>query len=230
VITLRRSRDRGRGDYGWLKARYSFAFANYHDFDHMGFRALRVLNEDRIAGGGAFPVHPHRDMEILTYVIAGGLEHRDSMGNGSLISAGEFQLMSAGTGIRHSETNVSATDPLHLLQIWLHPDAQGFEPSYQQRSFDGRENALVRVVSSDGIQGALRIHQDLEIYSCLLETGESIQHELAPNRHAWIQLVRGRLRVNGEVLEAGDGAALSEEPVVELHAEKSADLLLFDLA
>ena len=196
----------------------------------MGFRALRVLNEDRIAGGGAFPTHPHRDMEILTYVISGGLEHRDSMGNGSLISAGEFQLMSAGTGVRHSEANTSATDSLHLLQIWLHPDEQGFEPSYQQRSFDGRENALVRVVSSDGTEVALQIHQDVELYSCMLQTGESIQHELAPNRHAWIQLVSGRLRVNGEVLEAGDGAALSDELVVELHAEKSADLLLFDLA
>jgi len=230
MITHRRAEDRGRGEYGWLTARYGFAFANYHDLDHMGFRSLRVLNEDRIAGGGAFPTHPHRDMEILTYVITGGLEHRDSMGNGSLISPGEFQLMSAGTGVQHSEANASATEPLHLLQIWMLPDEGGLEPSYQQERFDDRGNELRLVVSGDARAGSLRIHQDLDLYSCLLETGESVQHELRQGRHAWIQLVSGRVRLNGETLEAGDGAALSEEAAIELHAEKDADLLLFDMA
>ncbi len=196
----------------------------------MGFRSLRVLNEDRIDGGGGFPTHAHRDMEILTYVISGGLEHRDSMGNGSLISAGEFQMMSAGKGVRHSEINTSAKESVHLLQIWMLPDSEGSEPSYQQERFRDRENALRLVVTRDGRDGALRVHQDLEVYSVLLQAGRAVRHELKPNRHAWIQVVRGQLRVNDLRLEAGDGASISAESALDLQAEQDADMLLFDMA
>ena len=230
MITIRRADDRGQGEYGWLQARYSFAFANYHDKKHMGFQSLRVMNEDRINGGGGFPTHSHRDMEILTYVISGGLEHRDSMGNGSLISAGDFQLMSAGTGVHHSEINTSSTHGVHLMQIWILPDSEGLKPSYQQKSFVDRENSLRLVMARDGREGALKIHQDLDLFSGLLSAGQEHRHELAPDRHAWIQVVRGSLRVNDELLSAGDGASISAESALDFQCERDTDLLLFDMA
>jgi redox-sensitive bicupin YhaK (pirin superfamily) len=230
VIAVRKASDRGRADLGWLDANYSFSFAGYQDPAHMGFRALRVLNEDRIAPGGGFPTHPHREMEILTYVIQGGLEHRDSMGNGSVIGAGEFQRMSAGTGITHSEFNSSAVDELHLLQIWLLPAQRKVMPGYEQQRFTDRRNALRPVATQDGRDGSMTINQDTQVLSTLLDAGECVEHALAPQRHAWVQVVRGSIRVNGHPLGAGDGAALSGEASVSITADEDAELLLFDLA
>ncbi|MBL4848088.1 MAG: pirin family protein [Planctomycetes bacterium] len=229
MIRLRRGSERGQADFGWLKAKYSFSFAGYHDPDQMGFRVLRVMNEDRIAGGGGFPTHPHRDMEILTYVISGGLEHRDSLGTGSVIQAGEFQRMSAGSGVTHSEANHSASEALHLFQIWILPEGRNLEPGYEQRSFDDRQDTLRLVAARDGRDGALTIHQDVEIYSSLLSAGKSLEHSLAPGRHAWVQVVAGRVRLNDQSLEAGDGAALSEETLLTLSADQDAEVLVFDL-
>ena len=230
MITLRRSSARGQADYGWLKARYSFSFASYHDPAQMGFRALRVMNEDRIEGGAGFPTHPHRDMEILTHVISGGLEHRDSLGTGSVIHAGEFQRMTAGSGVTHSEANHSPSESLHLLQIWILPAERNLAPGYEQRSFEDRENTLRLVAAPDGREGALTIHQDVEIYSSLLSAGQRLEHALAPGRYAWVQVVTGRVRVNDQALEAGDGAALSEESLLTLFASEEAEVLVFDLA
>lgn len=230
MISIRKAHQRGSADYGWLKARYSFSFANYHDPAHMGFRALRVLNEDRIDPGKGFPTHPHRDMEILTYVIEGQLEHRDSVGNGSVIRAGEFQRMTAGSGITHSEANPSQDERLHLLQIWILPAERNLPPSWEQRLFEDRRNALRLVASPDGRDGSLTIHQDVSVLSALADAGQTLEHPLAPGRQAWVQVVRGRVRLNGELLAAGDGASLSEEPALSLAADEDAELIVFDLA
>ncbi len=230
MITLRKASERGRGDYGWLDANYSFSFAGYQDAAHMGFRSLRVLNEDRVAPGKGFPTHPHRDMEILTYVIEGNLEHSDSMGNGSVIKAGEFQRMTAGSGVTHSEFNQSADDSLHLLQIWITPSDTGLTPGYEQRRFDDRRNVLRLVAATDGRDGSLTIHQDVSVYSTVLDAGVSLEHTLGAGRHAWAQVVRGSLQVNGLSMSAGDGARLNDEEPITLSANEEAELLLFDLA
>lgn len=236
MMRVRRGRERGATELGWLDSRHTFSFGDYYDPESMGFRSLRVINEDRVAPRGGFPTHPHRDMEILTYVISGGLQHRDSMGNGSLIRPGEVQRMSAGTGVQHSEMNPSKSDPVHFLQIWILPDRRGLAPGYEQKLFgaDERRGRLLRVASHDGRDGALTIHQDASLYASLLDQGTSASHELAPGRHGWIQVVKGVLDAGGERLEAGDGAAIEPEgsgpTKIEIAARADAELLLFDLA
>ncbi len=231
MIRLRRSEDRGHFDHGWLDTRHTFSFAGYHDPAHMGFRALRVINEDRVAPRRGFGAHSHRDMEILTWVVSGAVEHRDSLGNRGLVKPGEIQRMTAGTGITHSEMN-PLDEELHLLQIWIVPERLGLEPGYEQRSFADadRRGRLLRIASPDGADGSVKIHQDVSLYTALLEPGERVAHALAPGRHAWLQLVRGEVEVGGERLRAGDGCAVSDEKVVEVVARAPAELLLFDLA
>ncbi len=231
-ITVRRSAERGRADYGWLAARYSFSFAGYHDPEHMGFRALRVMNEDRIAGGGGFGEHGHADMEIITVVIEGGLEHRDNLGSGSVIRPGDIQVMTAGTGIQHSEFNGSKTETCHLLQIWVLPRRTGTEPRYDEKRFqpDDLEGQLRVVVSGDGRGGSLEIGRDVLLLRGTLSAGESASHALAEGRHGWVQVVSGAVRVLGATLEAGDGAALSDlNEIALLGVSGSSDVLVFDL-
>jgi quercetin 2,3-dioxygenase len=234
MITVRPAEDRGHFDHGWLNTYHSFSFADYHDPKHMGFRSLRVINEDYVAPGNGFGTHPHRDMEIITYVLEGALGHKDSMGNGSTILPGEVQKMSAGTGVLHSEYNNSPAQEVHLLQIWLLPEKRGITPSYEQKMF-GREeklNRLLLIASPDASDGSILIHQDAKLYGSVLESGKSVTHELAPGRHGWVQLVDGELTVNGQRLKPGDGAAFSEEAKVEIFSsgETEAEFLLFDLA
>ena len=206
MITVRKADDRGRGNHGWLESRHTFSFAEYRDPEHMGFRTLRVINEDRVAPGSGFPTHPHRDMEIITLVLEGSLEHRDSMGNGSVIRPGELQRMSAGSGVTHSECNASQTEPVHFYQIWILPDAQGIEPSYEQRAFDPQEmrNRLRPVASRAGDGGALTVHQDVTILLGHLTPGEQINHGLASGRHAWLQVLDGDIILNGMLAPHGD--------------------------
>lgn len=231
-FVIRPAGERGRARIGWLDARYSFSFSRYQDPDHMGFRSLRVLNEDRIAAGGGFPMHPHRDMEILTYVLEGALEHRDTLGNGGIIRPGEVQYMCAGTGIRHSEFNPSAEESTHLLQIWLFPDRAGHQPGYDQRTFPAAEGAgLLRPVASpDGRDGSISIHQDAVVYQSLLRAGETLTYENPAGRYVWLQVARGRLEIHATAVEAGDGVAVSEEGKLVIKAHTEAELLLFDLA
>ena len=232
MLTIRRANERGYADHGWLKSRHTFSFANYYDPQHMGFRKLRVINEDRVAGGAGFGAHPHRDMEIISVVLDGGLEHRDSMGNGSIIKPNEVQRMSAGTGVVHSEYNASKDDSVHFLQIWIEPGARGIEPGYEQKAFDPAEKRgkLRLLVSPEGVDGSLSINQDARLYGSLLNRGESVEHALAPDRHVWVQVARGTVLARGEKLETGDGAAISGESAVKLTAEADAEVLLFDLA
>jgi len=233
MLTVRRAHDRGHADHGWLQTHHTFSFASYWDPDQMGFRALRVINEDVVAPGGGFPTHPHRDMEILTYVVSGALEHADSMGTGSVIRPGELQRMSAGSGVTHSEYNHSQTEPVHLLQIWILPAEKGLDPGYEQKAFseECRRNCLAPVASPRGDDGALTIHQDARVYASSLDPGQRVEHDLLEGRHAWIQVVRGQLNVNGERLSAGDGVGLSEEAKASLEAgAEEVELLLFDLA
>lgn len=232
MIRIRKAEDRGYADHGWLQARHTFSFASYRDADHMGFRSLRVMNEDRIAPGRGFGTHPHNDMEIVTYVLKGALEHRDSMGNGEVLRPGKFQRMSAGTGITHSEFNPSDTEPTHLYQIWLLPEHTGIEPSYEQKRFPAEErlNRLRLVASPGGENGALRIQQDARISLANLDAGQSLAHELAANRHAWLQVLRGSVTLNQNDLQTSDGAAVSEESLLEIAATDDAEVMLFDLA
>lgn len=231
MLQRRKADERGQADHGWLDARHTFSFAEYYDPEQMGFRALRVMNEDRIQPGRGFGMHPHRDMEIVTYILSGALEHRDSMGNGEVLRAGEFQRMSAGTGVVHSEFNHSASEPVHLYQIWLQPQQRGLTPSYEQKSFaDGTSGRLRLVASPDAADGSLRIHQDARIYLSQLDRGATVAHSLAPGRHAWLQVLRGEVRVNGAPLQTSDGAALSDEQSVRIEAASSALVMLFDLA
>jgi len=232
MIQIRGSEERGHAEHGWLDSRHTFSFADYYDPSHMGFRALRVINEDRVAPARGFGTHPHRDMEIVTYVISGTLQHRDSMGNGSLIKPGEVQRMSAGTGITHSEMNPSPNEPVHLLQIWLLPERQGLTPSYEQKEFaeTQRRDTLKLVASHDGRNGSVTIHQDVDLYGSLLSPGVTVELPLRPGRNAWVQVVRGALDVNGTTLAAGDGAAVATEQSVRLSAARDSELLLFDLA
>ena len=232
MLTIRPSEARGHVEFGWLDTRHSFSFGHYHDPAHMGFRALRVINEDHVDPGAGFDPHPHRDMEILTYVLSGALEHRDSMGNGSVIRPGDVQRMTAGTGVVHSEQNASATEPVHLLQIWILPARTGLAPGYEQKAFPKaeRRGRLRPLASADGREGSVTVHQDVTLYSALLGAGESVRHALAPGRHAWVQVARGAVSVNGETVRAGDGVALSDERSLALEASEDAELLLFDLA
>jgi redox-sensitive bicupin YhaK (pirin superfamily) len=231
MITLRRAKERGHADHGWLDTWHTFSFADYYDPRFLGFRVLRVINEDVVAPGRGFPTHGHRDMEIITYVLQGALEHRDSMGNGSIIRPGDVQRMSAGTGVRHSEANPSATEPLHLLQIWLEPSARGIAPGYEQKAFTeaDKRGRLRLVASPDGAEGSVTIHQDARVYATMLGAGDQVVHPLAPGRHAWLHVARGALSLNGHRLSHGDGAAVSAEPTITLAADTEAEALLFDL-
>ena len=227
MIALRPAEERGHTRLSWLDSRHSFSFDRYYDPRHMGFRVLRVINEDRVDPGQGFGTHPHRDMEILTFVLEGALEHKDSLGSGSVIRPGDVQRMTAGTGISHSEFNPSRTEPVHFLQVWILPEQPGLEPSYEQRSFPA---AGLRLVGSrDGREGSVRIHQDVLVHLARLSPGEDVVHALAPGRHAWIQMARGAAQVNGTRLAAGDGAALSEERSVTLRGVDGAEALVFDL-
>ncbi|HWF92452.1 MAG TPA: pirin family protein [Terriglobales bacterium] len=232
MITIRPGNQRGGGDYGWLNTRHSFSFDQYYDPKWMGFRSLRVINEDVVAPGQGFPMHPHRDMEILTYVLEGALQHNDSMGNGSTIRPGDGQRMSAGSGVRHSEANFSKSQPVHLLQIWIMPEKRGIEPSYEQKSFpvEEKHGKLRLIASSDAKDGSVKINQDAKLYVSLLEPGQEVQHELAKNRHAWVQVAKGAIELNGKKLNQGDGAAVSDEAKLALKGTATAEILLFDLA
>jgi quercetin 2,3-dioxygenase len=232
MIDIRKSNERGHANHGWLDTHFTFSFADYYDPKHEQFRTLRVMNDDRVAGGGGFPMHPHRDMEIVTYVLDGALEHRDSMGNGSVIRPGDVQYMGAGTGVTHSEFNASPTEPVHLYQIWMFPEKRGLKPAYDQKNFsDSEKRGKLRLIASpDGREGSVRIRQDNELYSSVLGAGESVKHALRPERHAYVQVARGSVKLNGKPLETGDGAAISDEKAVELTGVKDAEVLLFDLA
>jgi hypothetical protein len=231
MIYVRAAEERGHANHGWLDTHHTFSFANYHDPDFMGFRALRVINEDFVAAQRGFGMHPHRDMEIITYVLGGAVEHRDSMGTRAVIKPGEVQRMSAGTGVLHSEMN-SFNEQLHMLQIWLLPERQGLKPGYEQKAFDMKERqGRFRVVASpDGRDGSLTVHQDVVLHSTLLGQGEKAEHALAPGRHAWLQVARGSGTLNGVKVKAGDGVAVSEEDRLVLIAETPMEALLFDLA
>jgi redox-sensitive bicupin YhaK (pirin superfamily) len=231
MLRIRKASDRGHADHGWLNTYHTFSFADYLDPEHMGFRALRVINEDRVQPGQGFGTHGHRDMEIISYVLEGALAHKDSMGNGEVLRPGEFQRMSAGTGVRHSEFNPSATDPVHFYQIWLLPRSKGIEPSYEQKFFaeDEKRGRLRLVASPEGAEGSLHIHQDARVYLATLAEGESARHEIRPGRHAWLQVLRGRVKVNGLLLEASDGLAASDESGLAVVAGEHAEVMLFDL-
>jgi quercetin 2,3-dioxygenase len=234
MITVRKADERGHFDHRWLDTRHTFSFADYHDDEQMGFRALRVINEDRVVPGEGFGKHGHRDMEILSYVLSGALAHRDSTGGGGVLRPGEVQRMTAGTGVTHSEFNGSDREPVHFLQIWLLPDRSGHRPSYEQRSFPEaeRRGKLRLVASPDGADGSTTIHQDARVFATLLGAGEAAALPLALGRHAWVQVARGELEVNGVRLGAGDGAALSGEANVSLTGagDGLAEALVFDLA
>lgn len=235
TIQIRRSAERGAFLHGWLDTKHTFSFADYYDPQHMHFRALRVINEDVIAPGQGFGTHPHRDMEIITYILSGALEHRDSMGNREVLHAGEFQRITAGRGITHSEFNASATEPVHLMQIWLMPRERGLTPSYEQRGFaDGEVLGKLRaVVTPDGRDGSLSMEQDASVWLIRLAEGQSVSHSLGSDRHAWAQVLRGTVLLNGESLSAGDGAGVSDSDMIELQhadqADKIAEVIVFDL-
>lgn len=231
MLQIRKSNDRGHANHGWLNTYHTFSFASYRDPRHMGFRSLRVMNEDWVAPGQGFGTHPHQDMEIVTYVLEGALEHKDSMGNGEVLRPGEFQRMTAGTGITHSEFNPSPTEPVHLYQIWLFPSEKGLEPSYEQRRFpeSDRHNKLQLVASPSGEHGSLLIHQDARIYLGNLDKGSQIHQQFASGRHAWLQVLRGSVTVNGQRLETSDGVAVSDEAELAIQAAENAEIMLFDL-
>lgn len=231
MMTIRRSDDRGHADYGWLNANYTFSFGQYRDRAFMGFGPLRVLNQDRVAPGKGFDTHGHDNMEIVTYILDGVLEHRDSMGNGSQMRPGEVQLMSAGTGVTHSEFNASDNDPLHLLQMWIIPEARDTEPRYEQREFaeSERRGVLRLVVSPDGVDGSLTIGQDAKLFASILGDDDEVSYAIEPNRAAWLHTARGRLQVNGEELGPGDGAAITDETPITLRGVEDAEIVLWDL-
>ncbi len=231
MITLRKSAQRGTTKIDWLDSRHSFSFGDYYDPRHMGFGPLRVINEDFVQPGEGFGMHPHRDMEIITYIVSGALEHRDSLGTGSVIRPGDVQRMSAGTGIRHSEFNPSATESVHLLQIWIQPEQKNLTPSYEQRAFsDAERRGQLRLIAAhDGRNGAVTIHQDADVYACLLDSGQTVKHDLANGRTAWLQLIKGEITLNGANLTPGDGAAIADERSLKIVTTESSELLLFDL-
>lgn len=232
MVSIRRSEARGQANFGWLDARHSFSFGSYFDPKHMGFGPLRVINEDRIRPGAGFDTHGHQDMEIITYVIEGALEHRDSLGSGSVIRPGDVQRMTAGTGIQHSEFNHSKDDPLHLLQIWIEPERTGLTPGYEEKTFaaDARRGQLRLIAARDGRDGAVTIHQDADIYAALLAPGDRVTHPVASGRKVWLQIVKGGVEANGEFLDEGDAAAFEDIDAVTIDAIDNTELLLFDLA
>lgn len=232
MIAVRKSEARGHANHGWLDSYHTFSFANYYDPKHMNFRSLRVINEDVVSPSKGFGTHGHRDMEIITYVLEGALEHKDSLGTGAVIKPGEVQRMTAGTGIQHSEFNHSQTDPVHLLQIWILPDTNGLPPSYEQREFpiEERRGKLRLVAARDARDGAVKIHQDVDLYAAVLDKDSRVVHALQPNRHAWVQVARGAVLLNGLALKHGDGAAISDRTEVAIEATEDAEILLFDLA
>ncbi len=232
MITIRKSDERGHANYGWLDTKYTFSFNTYHDPKHMGFRALRVINEDIVAPGQGFGTHGHANMEIITYVVKGALAHKDSTGGEEVLSPNEVQRMTAGTGIRHSEFNPSNTEEVHLLQIWILPEKDGLEPGYEQTFFPAKQKTgkLKLVASKGGTDGSVHINQDVFVYSSILEKDVSVLHKIGSTRHAWIQLIKGRLDLNGTILEAGDGASASDEESLAITALENSEFLLFDLA
>lgn len=232
MIKVRKAADRGHFDFGWLNTYHTFSFGDYYDPSHMTFRSLRVINEDVVAPGRGFPRHGHRDMEIFTYILQGALQHRDSMGNGSIIRPGDVQRMSAGTGVTHSEANASSDEPVHLLQIWILPATEGIEPDYEEKKFpaDEKLNRLRLIISPDGDEGAVRINQDARVYASVMDQGQEVAHQLEPARHAWIQVAAGSIVVNDVELKQGDGAAISEESIIRMIAQDRSEILLFDLA
>jgi quercetin 2,3-dioxygenase len=230
VISIRLSRDRGHFDHGWLNTYHTFSFADYHDPDHMGFRSLRVINDDRVAPGQGFGAHRHRDMEIVSYVLEGALAHQDSLGNSGVIRPGDVQRMSAGTGVEHAEFNASKTEPVHFLQIWILPERRGLPSGYEQNTFpeESKRKRLRLVGSPDGREGSVTIRQDVDVYASVLGRGEEVRHVLAPERAAWLQVARGELALNGESLKEGDGAAVTDERELSI-AGRGTEFLIFDL-
>lgn len=231
MLALRPANERGLADFGWLSSRHTFSFGNYYDPRHMGFGPLRVINEDRVEPGQGFPTHGHRDMEIISYVLDGALEHKDSLGTGSVIRPGDVQRMTAGTGVRHSEYNASAMDPVHFLQIWILPERNGLEPGYEQKTFGEKDKrGLLRLVGSrDGREGSITIHQDVDLYASLLDAGERVRHELGADRNGWLQVARGSVRLGDRELTSGDGVALRGARTLEIAGFDDAEILLFDM-
>lgn len=232
MITLRKATERGHADHGWLDSYHTFSFANYYDPAHMGFGPLRVINDDTVAGGGGFPPHPHRDMEIISYVIDGALSHKDSMGNGSVIRPGDVQRMSAGPGVVHSEFNDSKTEPVHFLQIWILPERRGLPAGYEQKFFsdDDKRGKLRLVASPNGDDGSVRIRQDVRLFATVLDAGVAVRHALAAGRKGWVHVVKGKAELNGHALEAGDGVAIDGAEELTLSSSTSGEVLLFDMA
>lgn len=232
MIKIRKAEQRGHFDFGWLNTYHTFSFGDYYDPSHMGFRNLRVINEDVVQRGRGFPRHGHRDMEIFTYILQGALQHRDSIGNGSVIRPGDVQRMSAGTGVTHSESNASPDQPVHLLQIWIVPAEEGIVPDYEEKRFPELEkrNKLRLIISPDAAEGSVKIHQDARVYASLLETGHEVSHALESDRHAWLQIAAGSVKLNDLDLKQGDGAAVNQETSITIAAQEPAEILLFDLA
>jgi redox-sensitive bicupin YhaK (pirin superfamily) len=232
MFQVRKADQRGHADHGWLNTYHTFSFAGYQDPQHMGFRVLRVMNEDRVAPGQGFGTHAHDNMEIISYVLAGALEHKDSMGNGEVLRPGEFQRISAGSGITHSEFNPSAAEPVHFYQIWLEPNVSNIEPSYEQKEFaDEEKRGRLRLVASpDGRDGSLRIHQDANVFLSVVSDNTEIKHSVPANRYAWLQLLSGGVTVNGHSLASGDGVAISDEPAIVIQGNEESEFMLFDLA
>ena len=231
MITLRKSEERGHIKHGWLDTFHTFSFGDYHDPDHENFRSLRVINEDTIAGGQGFGMHPHRNMEIITYIVSGELAHKDSLGSNGVIKSGEIQHMSAGSGVMHSEFNSSKTEPVHLLQIWITPDRPNVKPSYDQQPIPDLSNGELELIADRaGTNGAMKIEQDVKLYAAKFPDKKSVSYDVAEGRHAWLQLIKGSIELNGQRLEPGDGAAVSDERRLQLSSESGAEFLLFDLA
>lgn len=231
MLTIRKSHERGHFDHGWLNTYHTFSFDQYYDPRYMGFRSLRVINEDFVAPGRGFPMHGHRDMEIITYILEGGLKHEDSMGNGSVIRPGDVQRMTAGTGVRHSEKNASNVERVHLLQIWILPNAEGLQPGYEQKAFseDERRGQLRLIASNDGREGSVALNQDVNLFASILDNGQEVEHTMDQARYGWIQVARGSISVNGENAGQGDGVVVVGESSLKIKAQENAEILLFDL-
>jgi redox-sensitive bicupin YhaK (pirin superfamily) len=231
MLTIRKAGERGHADHGWLDSHHTFSFADYYDPKNMGFGPLRVINDDTVAGGGGFPAHGHRDMEIISYVIAGALQHKDNMGNGSVMRPGDVQRMSAGTGVVHSEFNASKTEPVHFLQIWIIPERPGLPSGYEQKFFsdDDKRGKLRLVASPDGAEGSVRIQQDARLFASLLEGGQSVSHTIPRGRKGWLHVVTGSVALNGQPLAAGDGVAIDGEETLAIGAGERGEILLFDM-
>jgi redox-sensitive bicupin YhaK (pirin superfamily) len=231
MLTIRKSHERGHFDHGWLNTYHTFSFDQYYDPRYMGFRSLRVINEDFVAPGRGFPTHGHRDMEIITYILEGGLKHEDSMGNGSVIRPGDVQRMTAGTGVRHSEKNASDAERVHLLQIWILPNAEDLQPGYEQKAFseDERRGQFRLIASNEGREGSVRLNQDVNLFASILDAGQEVEHTMDPARYGWIQVARGSISVNGENTGQGDGVVVVAESSLKIKAQEGAEVLLFDL-